>query len=63
MRLQLDRSICAGHGRCYAEFPDLFDFDDDGYGVVREGDVEEKWDGEAALAAGRCPERAISIER
>ena len=37
MRITLDRTRCTGHGRCYVVAAAVFDADDDGYGVVRDG--------------------------
>ncbi len=34
MKVAIDRNRCAGHGRCYVFAPEVFDSDDDGYGVV-----------------------------
>jgi len=34
MALTIDTTRCQGHGRCALINPDLFDVNDDGYGVV-----------------------------
>jgi ferredoxin len=62
MKIRLDRTVCTGHGRCYALAPDVFEADDDGYGVVRVADVPPHLEAQARTAEENCPERAISIE-
>ena len=62
MKVVLDRSACTGHGRCYALAPDLFEADDDGYGVVLMADVPPELRAQARTAQENCPERAISVE-
>ena len=61
MRIVVDRSVCTGHGRCYALAPEVFDCDDDGFAVVADGidgDLAER----ARLGAQACPEGAITVE-
>ena len=62
MKVVLDRSACTGHGRCYALGPDVFEADDDGYGVVRVAVVPPELEAQARAAEQNCPERAITIE-
>jgi ferredoxin len=40
--------------------PDIFDVDDDGYGVVLDPEPGPEYDSEVATAIGSCPEGAIS---
>lgn len=61
MRVSVDGDLCAGHGRCYALAPDVFDSDDDGHGVVRLTEVPPSLGEAARLAARNCPERAITV--
>lgn len=62
MRITLDRERCTGHGRCYMLAPEVFDADDDGYGVVLVdgGDVPPGLEAAARKAAANCPEEAIT---
>jgi len=60
MSLSIDPDKCQGHGRCTLASPDIFDVDDDGYGVVLNPDPGPYYDAEVANAIGSCPERAIS---
>ncbi|MET1003425.1 MAG: ferredoxin [Acidimicrobiia bacterium] len=62
MKVTLDRSACTGHGRCYALGPDVFEADDDGYGVVLVADVPPELQAQALAGQENCPERAISVE-
>jgi len=62
VKLQIDPSVCQGHGRCYDLAPDLFGDDDEGFGQVLEaGIVPPDKEQEARLVVANCPERAISL--
>ena len=63
MRLRIDSRLCQGHARCAALAPDLFDLDDNGFGVVRPGcENAPADDPQARLAIDNCPEQAIMLE-
>jgi ferredoxin len=62
MKVVIDTERCTGHGRCYTLAPEVFDADDDGYGVVRVADVPPELEEKARLGVRNCPESAISIE-
>ena len=64
MRITLDRERCTGHGRCYMLAPEVFDTDDEGYGVllVDDGIVPPGLEAAARKAAANCPEEAITTE-
>lgn len=63
MKITVDPQLCAGHNRCTAVAPHLFDIDDEGYaspagdGVVNDADREV-----AELARDNCPEQAIALD-
>jgi ferredoxin len=59
--VHVDADRCAGHGRCFALEPDLFDCDDAGYPVLLHDTVPAALEGAARDAAAGCPEGAISI--
>jgi ferredoxin len=61
MRVQVDRSRCQGHARCWAEAPDLYHLDDDGYSAVDDVEVPPGLEDAARRGAAACPERAIAI--
>jgi ferredoxin len=51
---------CVGHGRCYQLFPQVFEYDEEGYGVVlNDGDVDPALREQAVTAVGACPEGAV----
>lgn len=60
-QITVDRDACAGHGRCYALAPDIFEPDDEGFSTVIGGADDEQLKDELDLAARNCPERAISV--
>jgi ferredoxin len=59
MALIIDTSRCQGHGRCALINPDLFDVNDDGYGVVLNPAPTGDARADADRAIGNCPEQAI----
>jgi ferredoxin len=61
MRLRVDSSLCQGHGNCYARFPALFSFDDEGFGSAIDHDLDAAEEDQARIAVTGCPERAIAI--
>jgi ferredoxin len=61
MRITVDRDRCTGHGRCYALAPEVFDADDDGYGVARFEQLPADLEGAARRGAANCPEDAITV--
>lgn len=63
MRVAIDTTKCQGHGQCVLTCPELFEADDQGFGVVRRADVPPELAERAQRAALRCPERAIALIR
>lgn len=61
IRVQLDRSRCQGHGRCYVLAATVFESDDDGYGAVISETLSTGLEDLAHKGAGNCPEDAITI--
>jgi ferredoxin len=63
MRVFIDPALCQGHARCASLAPEMFDLDENGFGIVRPGcDVVPDRDLVALLAIDNCPEQAIKIE-
>ncbi|GLS32019.1 Ferredoxin [Mesorhizobium albiziae] len=63
MRIIVHNAKCQGHARCWAQAPDIFKLDDEGY--ILPGDIKVA-EGEELLAtrgARSCPERALEIDR
>jgi ferredoxin len=63
MALIIDTTRCQGHGRCALINPDLFEVDDDGYGVVLDPAPAGDAKADADRAIGNCPEQAIAWAR
>ena len=63
MRVAIDRAKCQGHGQCVLACPELFEADDQGFGVVRAAEVPPQLAEKAQRASLRCPERAITVTR
>lgn len=61
MRITVDRDRCTGHGRCYALAPEVYDADDDGYGVPRFDEPPVDLEDAARRGAANCPEDAITV--
>ncbi|MDK1378126.1 MULTISPECIES: ferredoxin [unclassified Sinorhizobium] len=63
MRIIVHNDKCQGHARCWAQAPDVFKLDDDGY--ILRGDIEvaERDELLATRGARSCPERALEIDR
>ncbi|WP_433189990.1 ferredoxin [Actinoallomurus sp. CA-150999] len=62
MRIHLDRSRCSGHGRCFSLAPEVFDYDDEGFSVLKHETITPELEAAAQLGAGGCPEQAITLE-
>jgi ferredoxin len=60
MKISIDHEYCQAHGRCYARFPDLFDVDDEGKGVVKGDGALPEGITETEIS-GVCPEAAITV--
>ena len=61
MRIEFDREVCQGHGRCYALAPEFYTGDDDGYCLDPTGDVPEGLEDAARRGALNCPENALTV--
>lgn len=62
LKIQVDRSRCQGHNRCYALAPELFEIDDHGFSKeAGDGAVPAGLEAKARLAVANCPEHAVRI--
>jgi ferredoxin len=61
MKVSVDEDLCRGHGVCCSLCPEVFVLTDDGYAEVRLPTVPPDLEDAARSAAGRCPERAITV--
>ena len=62
MRIRIDRSLCAGHGRCFSLAPEVFDYDEEGFSVIKLETITPDLEAAARRGAGGCPERAIVVD-
>ena len=62
VRVEIDLSVCRGHGRCYELAPQVFGEDERGYGQVLEPVVGPAHEREVRRAEENCPEGAIQVE-
>lgn len=62
MIIKVDSALCAGHARCNAVAPEVYELDDDGFCDGTRLRVVPEFAETARLGAANCPERAISIE-
>lgn len=60
-RLVIDRTVCAGHGRCYSLTPDLVGVDEAGYPIVLDEEIPDDLVDAADETVGSCPEGAIRV--
>lgn len=62
MRAVIDERTCVGHGLCYTMAPQVYEDDEDGFGMARRaGEVPAEDEDAARTGAANCPERAISL--
>ena len=59
--VNVDRGRCQGHGRCFADCPEVFDSDDAGFAVVTRPDPPPSLEPKLHRAASGCPEGAINV--
>lgn len=62
MKLRFDRSVCTGHGRCYALAGEVFGEDEAGCCVPRFAELPPELEARARLAVDNCPEEALALE-
>ncbi|MGD9542119.1 MAG: ferredoxin [Methylocystis sp.] len=62
MKVIVERSKCAGHGRCAAVAPSIYTLDEMGYSSIDEKDVPPGLEADAQRGARACPERIITLE-
>lgn len=63
MKVRLDQRLCAVHGECVLEAPEVFDLDDDGdTAIVLMENPPEELRAQVERAVDACPVAAIVIE-
>ena len=61
MEIQIDVSLCAGHGVCEALEPDIFEVGDDGKAHLLVDGVDEADRQQLEYAVRQCPEQALRL--
>jgi len=61
VRVHIDTERCQGHGHCNLICPQVFGFDEQGFGRVQVDRVPEPLRADVERAERACPERAIEI--
>ena len=59
--VSVDRTLCAGHGRCYELAPDVFDEDEAGYCTILRDRIPQALADQAQNGEANCPEAAIRV--
>jgi ferredoxin len=59
MRIQVNVDDCMSSGKCVADYPNAFDFDDDELATVTDATVLS--DEQLIRAARNCPSRALVL--
>jgi ferredoxin len=61
MEIEVDSSLCAGHGNCLIAAPSVFDMDDDGVVVLLDKTPVAEFHEDVRRAAQSCPVGAIRV--
>lgn len=61
MRVEVNPSVCEGHGQCNAVAPEVYDLDEGGYCLIRNPDVPADLESQAVEGAHACPVLAITV--
>lgn len=61
MKVRVDPSVCAGFSVCLGLCPEVFELHDDGYAIVRVGEVPPELEDAVRMAVNQCPSNAISL--
>lgn len=61
MKIVVRTNSCAGHARCAAAAPEVYELDDNGYIATTEKIVPPELRAQAIRGARACPERIIEI--
>jgi len=61
LRAVVDTSVCAAHGQCVPEAPEVFELDDEGYSTVVVSPIPAELRTSAEQAIRACPVGALSL--
>ena len=56
-----DPGRCQGHGKCVIDCPEVFDADEQGYVVVRAGEIPDSLRAAVQRCVDDCPEGALGV--
>ena len=60
MKVDVNKEMCEGHGKCQAAAPEVFELRDDDVSYVLVDDVPEELEPKVERAIRLCPRQAIS---
>lgn len=63
MKVRIDSDRCQGHGQCNLICPEIFVFDEQGFGQIEREEIPVEFEEHAERARLTCPEQAISVSR
>lgn len=63
MRVEVDLTMCEGHGQCNAVAPEIYDLDEGGNCLINNSEVPRDLESQAEQGALACPMLAITITR
>jgi ferredoxin len=61
MKISIDHDRCQGHAMCHLVAPEVFDVDNEGYGVVLDAEILPHNEQAAVTAQSRCQENAVLL--
>jgi ferredoxin len=61
VKVTINTSQCAGHARCNAVAPEVYELDEGGYVLPIDGEIPAEREVAARQGAETCPERAITL--
>jgi ferredoxin len=61
MKINVNRSLCSGHARCWSLAPAIYQLDEEGYIAVESFEVKPGDEALARRGARACPERALTV--
>ncbi|MDB5982105.1 MAG: ferredoxin [Pseudomonas sp.] len=61
MKIIVKTASCAGHARCAAAAPEVYELDDNGYILTTDKVIPPELHAQAMRGARACPERIIQV--
>ncbi|CEN78094.1 ferredoxin [Paraclostridium sordellii] len=62
MKAFVDKDVCIGCGACTGICPEIFEMEDDGLAIAKEGAIPAELEESAVEAQDGCPVSAITVE-